>query len=159
MAEQPKKPAPSKEGKVFINQRFYDQDFSDRDLTHADFRGCKLVNCNFDGANCSYANFESANCYGSSFKRTNLYHANFKDAVLAEADFDPRDLFGITVSMTCDTFDKLKMTKLHVAFWVFNLLLLDIEPEMKEQLKTLLISWVGEERLKGMVRAYGDRAI
>lgn len=148
-----------KEGKVFINRKFYDADFSTRDLTHADFRGSTVVSCNFDNADLSYANFEGANCYRSSFRQTKLYHTSFKDAVLAETKMDPRDMFGMTISVSCDTFDRIELGSIWLAAWIFLPTLGELQPGLKDELQDVLKKMLGEERLKALERIFANRQI
>lgn len=148
-----------KDGKVFINRKFYDADFSSRDLTHADFRGSTVVNCNFDNADLSYANFEGANCYRSSFRQTKCYHTSFKDAVMAETKMDPRDMFGMTISVSCDSFDRIELGPIWLAAWLF-LPTLGVLPEgTKEEIQGVLTKMLGEERLKALERIFANRQI
>lgn len=148
-----------KEGKVFINRKFYDADFSGRDLVHADFRGSTVVNCNFDNADLSYANFEGANCYRSSFRQTKLYRTSFKDAVLAETKMDPRDMFGMTISVSCDTFDRIELGQIWMAAWIFLPTLGVSTDGTKEELQKVLIKMLGEERFKALERIFANRQI
>ena len=144
----PPKVAEGKPEKVFINRKFYDTDFSNRDLTHADFRGCTLVNCNFDSSDLSYATFEGANCHGSTFRQSNLYHTSFKDAVLAHCTMDPRNAYGITISMTCDTFDKVKIGTGWMAALLYYPMIAEIPEEVRETLTTLVKKFMSEEQFK-----------
>jgi len=161
------KPMRSKEntdGKVFMNRKYYDADFSDRDLTHADFRGATLVGCNFDNANLSYANFEGANCYRSSFRQSRLYRTSFKDAVIAETIMDPRDMFGMAITVSCDTWDRMKIGKMWFASWLFLASLGELPPgmngeDMKQELFGVLNKLIGEERVKQLERHFAERQI
>jgi hypothetical protein len=148
-----------KQEKVFINRKFYDKDFSGQDLTHADFRGCTLVGCNFDNADLSYASFEGANCYRSTFRQSRLYHTNFKDAVLAETQMDPRDMFGMTISVSCDTFDKIKLGKIWLAAWLYLPMLADLPEGTKEKIENVLNDLIGPERVKSLERHFSQRQI
>lgn len=143
--------------KVFINRKFYDTDFSNRDLTHADFRGCTLVNCNFDNSNLSYATFEGANCYRSSFKQSNLYHTSFKDAVTAEVEMDPANAFGATLSLTCDSFEKVKIGKMWMAAWLYFPLIAEIPDNVRQTLTTMIKDLLGEEKFNVMERHFKSR--
>jgi uncharacterized protein YjbI with pentapeptide repeats len=149
-----------KEVKIFINRKFYDVDFSGKDLTHADFRGSTLVNCSFDNADLSYANFEGANCYRSTYRQARLYHTSFKDAVLAETNLDPRDMFGMTISVSCDTFDKMRLGPIWLAAWLFLPTLAVIPDEVRADLHKILEKVLGsEERVKQMERTFANRQI
>ena len=149
----------AKQEKVYINRKFYDKDFSNQDLTHADFRGCTLVGCNFDSSDLSYATFEGANCYRSTFRQSKLYHTNFKDAVMAKTFMDPRDMFGMTISVSCDTFDKIKLGKIWLAAWLYLPMLADLPPETKEKIQSVLEDLIGAERVKGLERHFSQRQI
>lgn len=149
----------NKEGKVHINRKFYDEDFSNRDLTHADFRGCTLVNCNFDNSDLSYANFDGANCYRSTFRQSRLYHASFKDANLSETDLDPRDMFGMSISVSCDTFDKMKLGKIWLAAWLYLPMLATIPDSTRKRLEETLNELIGEERVKSLERHFANRTL
>jgi hypothetical protein len=153
----PPKEVAGKPEKVFINRKFYDTDFSNRDLTHADFRGCTLVNCNFDSSDLSYATFEGANCHGSTFRQSNLYHTSFKDAVTAHCSMDPRNAYGATLSLTCDAFDKVKVGKNWLAAWLYYPLIADIPEEIKTELKAIVLKVVGEEEFNGLERHFKNR--
>ena len=155
----PAKTESEKKAKVYINRKFFDTDFSGQDLTHADFRGCTLVNCNFDNSNLRYATFEGANCMGSSFRQASLYHTNFKDAILQKAILDPRDAFGMTLSIACDTFDKAELGKIWLAGWLYLPLLAQLPEGTKEKLEAILVDLIGEERLKGLERHFADRTL
>ncbi len=148
-----------KKSKVFVNNKFFDTDFSNRDLTHADFRGCTLVNCNFDSSDLSYATFEGANCYRSTFRQSRLYHVNFKDAVLAETKLDPRDMFAASVSLTCDTFDRTEMGPVLISAWIYLLTLAAIPEKTRTKLDEAITELIGEERLKGLKRHFAERQI
>jgi uncharacterized protein YjbI with pentapeptide repeats len=154
-----KKPKETPNGKVLINRKFYDTDFSGQDLSHADFRGSTLVNCNFDNANLSYANFEGANCYASSFRQSRLYHTSFKDAVLAKTKLDPRDMFGMTISVSCDTFDEIELGEIWLAAWLFLPTLGQCPAGIKDEIRGVLKKMLGEERLKQMERTFANRQI
>lgn len=144
----------------YLNKKFYDHDFSGQDLQHADFRGATLSKCNFDNANLSYATFDGANCYGSSFRQARLYHASFKDAVLAETKMDPRDMFAMSLTVSCDTFDRMELGDIWLASWLFLPTLAAIKPEIKKEIQGVLITLLGsEERLKAMEKIFANRQI
>ena len=143
--------------KVHVNRKYYDKDFSNQDLSHADFRGATLVNCNFDCANLSYATFEGANCWRSTFRQAKLYRTSFKDAVTAETIMDPQDMFGLTISVSCDTFDRMTLGKTWLAAWLYLPMLGTLPDGIREQLQGVLVSLVGEERFKGLERHFAER--
>lgn len=151
--------ATTKQEKIFQNRKFYDRDFSNQDLTHADFRGSTLAGCNFDSSDLSYATFEGANCYRSTFRQSKLYHCNFKDTVLAETNMDPRDMFGMTLSVSCDTFDRIKLGKVWLAAWLYLPMLADLPDGVKEKIQGVLEDLIGAERVKSLERLFSQRQI
>lgn len=143
----------NKRGKTFYNQKFYGKSFVGEDLSHSDFRSATLIRCDFSDADLSYANFEGANCREAIFKNTRLYRANFKDAALADSIFEPKDAFGITLTMHCESFDGVKASPL----WYLCLIMLTLRMECPEpELDLKLISAMDPERYKGF-RVLFDR--
>lgn len=110
-------PVASRDQKKFYG-KLNRHDFSGQQLARADFRGASLTEANFKGSDLSFANFEGANCWGADFTDANLHRANFKDAILANAQFRAADLFGITITLSCDTFDTLHVERFWWA-WIF----------------------------------------
>jgi hypothetical protein len=145
----------SRRTKLFYNKKFYNHSFKGQDLSHADFRSATLIGCDFTEADLSYANFEGANCRGANFTTTRLYRTNFKDAALADSIFEPKDAFGMTITLSCETFDGMKMSKLWYLVWLM-LLLRSKPPEEEMELK--LINVIEPERYAGL-RTLFDRRV
>ena len=119
--------------KQFANYKFaHGCSFEGKDLVHADFRGAALVHCNFKGADLSYANLEGANCYGADFTDAKLYKTNFRDATLAKTIMHPRDAFGITLTMTCDTFEGMDVSNKWNVQWFFLTLMMKQEEAIEK---------------------------
>lgn len=94
----------------FRNQNLCNTDFSNRDLSYANFQGAILKRCDFKGCNLSYANFNDADLYRASFEKANLYASTFKNADLTRADFTQAHLYGIKIfgaDLTHTKFDKV----------------------------------------------------
>lgn len=102
-------------------QRFYGRDFSGQDLRRASMRGSLFSNCKFDDADMSEADCTGADFQGSSFEQTNCYRTNFKDAVLAGTKFNPRDCFGMTITLQCRTFQGVRVGALWFYAWLLFL--------------------------------------
>lgn len=141
--------------KVFTNQKFYGRSFADQDLSHADFRGATLCECDFSNSNLEYALFEGANCYRANFAQARLYHTNFKDAVLAQSRMDPRDAFGMTLSLTCDTFDRMELGERWLASWLYMATLALMPDELRKKVRAI----IGEPRMDALDRIFRERAI
>lgn len=149
----------AKKEQSFRRMSFYDHDFSNQDLSEADFRGATLLKCNFDNCDLGYADFEGANLDGSTFRNARLYHTNFKDCCLARVVMDPRDMLGATVTLHCDTMDSMKLSKFFIAAWLQILMVADIGTEQREKVRELGESFIGKERMAGLARAFGARHI
>jgi len=141
-------------GKTFYNQKLYGANFIGQDLVHADFRSATLMNANFTDADLSYANFEGANCRGAIFDNCRLYRANFKDAALAGSVFRPKDAFGITLTMACETFDDVQSSGL----WYLSMVMLALRMKSPEEgLEEKIISAIGTERYMGLRHIFDRR--
>ena len=136
------------------NKRFYQEDFSGLDLSNADFRNATFHECNFRGANLSYANFTSANCWGSDFEDAICYRANFTDAVLANTNFLPREAFGITLTLNCDSFDGMKVSNKLFQYWLYIASLM--EPPDKS-LSDKLIAGLGAENYVKLAKIFREK--
>lgn len=146
-------------GQSFRNQSFYDHDFQGQDLTKADFRNATLHGCNFDNCDLSYADFTGADCTGSSFRQAKLYRTNLTNVCLAKTLMDPRDLFGTTITIHCNSVANMKMSPLWVAGWLQFLMAADIPADQKEKIREVAESIIGAERLKAVQRVFTGRDI
>src|SRR5271154_5135405 len=120
-------------GKNFSNQKIHQKSFKGRDLTNSDFRGAAVIGCDFSNADLSYAKFEGANCWEANFTDAKLYRTNFKDACLAKAIFKPKDCFGVTLTMCCDTFDRMQVDSKWQTVWLFMALMMDLPDKKLEE--------------------------
>ena len=141
-------------GKSFYNQKFFGSDFSGQDLNHSDFRCCTVVDCNFSNADLSYANFEGANCRGANFTGTRCYRTNFKDAALAGSIFEPKDVFGMTITMSCETVDGAKVSRM---WWYIWLMMAMRMKAPDEEAKIRLVQAIEPERYAGLRRLFDTR--
>ncbi len=142
--------------KKFTNVRFYNKDFSGKDLSNADFRSATLLECNFKGADLTRANFEGANCWGSDFEDSIMYKTNFKDAVLATANFKPKKCFGITITMSCDAFERTKLSRsmmLYLLYFPTVTVLPDKDVEAK------LINTIGQDTYIALTKVFKEQLL
>ena len=144
--------------KNYRESKYYREDFSGKDLAYADFRNASLIGCNFSNANCPYANFEAANCREANFTGTNLYRANFKDAALADSIFEPKDAFGMTITLNCETVDGMKIGKIWWFDWVMMALRMRV-PLPEEDLELKIINAIGRERYIGLRQLFERRVL
>jgi hypothetical protein len=140
----------------FRGMKLPNADFSKHNLENADFRNTSLVGANFEGCNLKYANFEGANCFGANFQEANLYRVNFKDAQLADANLRASELYGITVTLECKTFQGIELHPGHWFGWLFYGLLM--KPPTQE-LEDKLIALMGTERYQVLRTQYARRGM
>ena len=93
-------------------KRFYSVDFSDLDLSDLKMKYSLMHNCCFDRANMSNTDCEGSEFFGSTFRDTTCYRTNFKDAKLANTVFQPKDAFGITLTLHCKTFENMRVPQI-----------------------------------------------
>lgn len=131
-------------------------DFSGLDLEHADFRNASVPYANFSKCKLRYANFENANCFGANFDQADLHRANFKDAVLSDAIMTASDMFGVTLTMECRSFQGMRLAPGHWwGFLFYGLLMKPPSPEAEEA----LIKAMGVERYTVLREQYVRRRI
>jgi uncharacterized protein YjbI with pentapeptide repeats len=120
--------------KDFSGKKFYKEDFSGLKLQHANFSMTTCIECNFTDTDLKFANFRGANCMGSNFTRTNLCRVNMADCILEHTIFDPRDAFGLIITLRCETFSGMKMGRTWRNVWHFIPALTDIATEEESKL-------------------------
>jgi uncharacterized protein YjbI with pentapeptide repeats len=139
-------------------KRMYNANFAGQDLSKLRLRQSLFYNCNFDGANLSETDCEGSEFFGSSFREAVLYRTNFKDAKLAGTVFEPKDCFGMTVTLQCKTFDQMKVSQL----WWFGFLFFAtmMKPDrfpVQEELLDKLIAMIGAERYVKLRNLFAKR--
>jgi Pentapeptide repeats (9 copies) len=142
--------------KRFANKKFFGHNFSGMDLTNADFRDTTLIECNFRDSDLSHAVFKGANCYGSDFTDTVMRWTTFERAVLAKTKFAPKQMFGITITLTCDSFDEMEISRTALLYWMFIPTLMKApEKEMADR----VIAAIGEEAYKALSRVFKEQIV
>ena len=115
----------------------------------------------FTDADLTYANFEGANCYAVDFNNTKLHRTNFANANVSEASMmGVKDMYGVTVTMECKSFQRLRLDPGWWWGWLFYPLLMSppktatFDPERdKDALKLLM----GADRWEVLRRQYANR--
>lgn len=142
----------------FSNRKFYAHDFSNRDLSHADFRGATLSECLFRETDLSYATFAGANCFRADFTGARLYRTSFENAIMTGAIFKPKDCFGITMTMTCESFNALQVDPMWFYGWLFLATQMKL-PEDAEHVRKELIAVIGAERFQRLKAVFEKRFV
>lgn len=166
MAAQPVTPIPTSKwktdyvGQDLSKQKLYFKDFRYQDLTRARMRGSLFYNCNFDEANLTDADCEGSEFVGSTFRNSTCYQTNFRNAKLAATVFEPKDCFGMTITLRCATFTDMKVSQL----WWFGWLIFatQMRPDrfpIQEQLLDNLIAMIGAERYTKLRALFEKRNI
>lgn len=148
--------------KNFANQKFYQRDFSNQDLSHANFMGATLAECKFNNCDLSYANMEATNCFRADFTGAKLYRTNFRDAVIAQAIMKPKDFFGCTITLVCEAFDGTQLNAVWWYSWLYLAMAMDGPvdgSEPKEKARERLVTALGAERYEALRRMFGARTI
>ena len=140
--------------KKSANRKFYREDFSGLNLSKSDFRSASIIECDFTGTDLRYANFENANCFGSNFESVDLYRANFKEASLADTLMNPRDAYGLTLTMTCATVHKMRVSERLFVYWLFMATLMKAPTEEWGQ---KLVTMIGPELLDKLQKGFRER--
>lgn len=148
-------PGPPRGDKKLANKKFNGVSFAGYDLTHVDARCSTFVECDFTGADLSYGNCSGANFWGSNFTDAKLYRTNFADAVLERSIMAPKDCFGMTVTLSCDTVSHMKISEKWLNTWLFMALLMDMDPEKENK----LIQVVGPERYQKLRQLFALRQV
>lgn len=135
---------------------FEGRDFGGENLRQADLHNSKFTRCNFDGVDMSFANCEGSNFAGSSFRGAICYCTNFKDARLGATIFEPKDCYGMTVTLKCGTFQNMHVSKLWYYCWlIMATLMVAPEPEMK----SLVIGVIGAEKYTRLRNLFARRDV
>ena len=129
-------------------QRFYNEDFSNQDLSKLKLRGSLFHRCWGPPANMTEADCEGSDFLGSSFDDTNCYRTNFRDAKLAGTIFKPKDCFGMTITLQCRTFKDMRISKMWWLVWLMFASMMKPGTSIREEeeLQNNLITAVGSEQ-------------
>lgn len=144
-----------KQYKNFRGIKINGGDFTNLDLERADFRGGSFPYCNFSGSNVKFADFENANIMFTKWDDCTLHRTNLRDAKMSGADFSKaKDFFGVTLTMDCDSFCKVKLKSGHwYGFLFYGLLMEPPSEEDKERLQVFF----GEQRYTTLKELYANR--
>lgn len=136
-----------------------------RDFTGQNLRGRKLnhskfIACNFDKADLTEANCEWCDFTGSTFRDTMCTRTNFKDARLVGTVFEPKDCYGMTITLQCQTFQGMKISQLHWYSWlILASMMTPASGPVKGDLTDRLINAIGAERYVKMKNLFRNREI
>src|SRR5678816_3146824 len=99
-------------------KKIYNRSFAGMNLAKKKLRQSLFFQCSFDDADLTDADCEGSEFVGSTFRRTICYRTNFKDAKLP-CIFEPKDCFGMTLTMQCQTFSGMKISPLWWWGWIY----------------------------------------
>lgn len=145
--------------KDFSKVKLPNFDFSNQNLSGSNFSDADLVGCNFNNSDLSYANFERANLVKASFQQSRLYHTNFKDARLGFSKFEPRDIFGCTFTLDCETFDSMEMSQNGIVMVLYFMLMTKLSEETRKRIRQAIIDEVGQAKFDTLGRAFAHRRL
>lgn len=121
-------------------------------------RNSLFMNCNFNEADMSEADCTGSDFQGSSFEGTKCYRTNFRDAVLAGTKFNPKDCFGMTISLSCKTFKGMRVGALWFYAWLlFATFMRPYGSEESPGLVDKVIEAIGGDRWVKLKAIFGKR--
>lgn len=82
----------------------------------------------------------------------NLANVDLTDQVLFGADLQGKQLYGVKIRLTCDTFDGVKLDNRQVALLLLMMGLTDTDPRWKRGLHQLVLSVIGEREYRILTR-------
>jgi pentapeptide repeat protein len=134
-------------GQDLSRKKFYGADFSGQDLSSLRMRSSLFHKCNFDDADMTESDCDGSEFFLSTFRNTRMYRTNMKDAKLAQTVFEPKDCFGMTLTLQCKTFDKMKVSPMWWnIFLMFGSLMLVGSVKENELVQNRLVQAIGPER-------------
>lgn len=98
-------------GVVFRDADLFQARFSGAKLSQAVFAGCFAAEATFDQAKCTKLQATGTNFYRSSFRAADLTDSLFWDCVLAGADLRDATLKRITLTLDCNSFAELRLSR------------------------------------------------
>lgn len=138
----------------FRGMNLPDANFAGMELRSADFRNARMPFANFRGANLKFATFESASLHGADFTDANLHRVSFKDADTSCCKMRAKDLYGVTVTLQCTSFQGMELDEGWWYGWLFYGLLM--KPPSQEAEERLIMA-LGPERYMVLRQQYARR--
>jgi hypothetical protein len=139
-------------------KKIYNRNFAGLNLSRLNLSNSLFYGCNFNSANMSETNCSESEFFRSSFRDTICYRTNFMNAKLAETVFGPKDCTGMVISLSCSTFENMRVSQI----WVLGMitLLTMTKPEqgpVEEDLRQKLIDVVGRDRYMKLRALFSKR--
>lgn len=98
-------------GAVFRDADLFQARFVGAKLSRAVFAGCFAAEATFERADCARLQATGTNFYRSSFRAADLSDSLFWDCVLAGADLREARLKRITLTLDCNSFEELRLSR------------------------------------------------
>jgi uncharacterized protein YjbI with pentapeptide repeats len=145
---------------TLTGKRFVERDFSGQDLSREDLSRSIFERCNFDGSNLSQADCTGSDFIGSTFRKSILYRTNFRDAKLAATVFEPDDCYGMTLTMSCKTFENACVSQLWFYSWlILGSMMLPKREPVPVDIRAMVIGIIGAERYVKLRQLFQRRDI
>ena len=100
-------------------KQFNRKSFAGMNLRQANFRHATCLECDFSGADMTFASLEYGNFWGSNFTNTILNRADGAHASFENTIWMPKDAYGFTFTLQCETFMNMKIDPLWLRVWFF----------------------------------------
>ncbi len=142
------------------NVKVTGRSFKGIDLKKRVLRNSVFENCDFDDVDMSEADCTGSSFINCTFRNTLMYRTNFKDVGFGSSIFEPKDAYGITITMECKTFQNMQVS--HWWFFAFLMFATQMRPVReigKEDLRNTLISCIGAIRYNKLCALFSRRDI
>lgn len=139
-------------------QKFFRSDFSGKDLRNVPMHHSEFVCCNFDDANMTDVDASYSQFVAGTMRKTKCTRTNFANSVL-NILFEPSDAMGITLTLNCDTFKGMSVSKLWWFAWLYFAIQMKPESENEQDPREALKTVIGAERFAHLDNVFKRRQL
>jgi len=140
------------------NQKFFAVSYKERDFSKQDMSGSDFICCNFDDADLTDANCSNCDFTGSTMRRTKCTRTNFMNSQLGTI-FHPSDCYGMTLTLSCKTFQAMKISKQWWYGWLYFAMQMTPELEKGKDLRDNLRAMIGTDRFARLKEMFRTRQL
>jgi hypothetical protein len=139
-------------------QKFFNVDYSGKDLRAVDMSGSSFVCCNFDMADMTGVDASNSKFVGGTMRRTKCTRTNFMNTQLA-LRYDPSDCLGMTLTLSCSTFKGMSISEMWWYGWLYFAYQMVATPFVGRDSKQVMREFIGEERFSKLDAMFNNRQL